>query len=156
MTLRSRRARWIAGALLGLATLLQLLPFGHPRSNPPITNEVAWPDPTTRALFARACGDCHSNETRWPWYSGIAPISWTITGHVRHGRGTLNVSEWSEERFGVEARASGQTLEDGTMPLPSYLRMHPDARLTEAERDHLIRGLDLAFRQPDSSSVSSN
>lgn len=150
MTGWTRWVRWGAGAILGLVILLQLLPFGHPRTNPSVTNEVAWPDTTTRTLFFRACGDCHSNETRWPWYSGVAPVSWTVTGHVRHGRGTLNVSEWSDERFGEEARKSAQTLDDGTMPLPSYLRLHPGARLTEAERAHLRRGLELAFRQPDS------
>ncbi|GAB5534419.1 MAG: hypothetical protein Rubg2KO_06680 [Rubricoccaceae bacterium] len=147
-------ARWGNGFAVGLAIGVQFLPLGHPRTNPPVTNEVAWPDTTTRALFIRACGDCHSNETRWPWYSRIAPVSWTVTGHVRHGRGTLNVSEWSEERFGDEARLSGQTLDEGTMPIPSYLRFHSQARLSEEETAHLKRGLELAFRQPDSSAAS--
>ena len=145
-----RRGRVLAGSVAAMALGLQFLPLGHARTNPPITTEVEWPDSMTRTLFYRACGDCHSNRTEWPWYSAVAPASWLVTSHVRHGRGTLNVSEWSEERFGAEARESGETIRRGTMPLAAYLRLHRDARLSEAERDRLARGLDAVFGTPGS------
>lgn len=147
MNIRARRYSLLVAVAIALG--VQLLPFGRPQTNPPVTNEIAWPDTRTKELFYQACGDCHSNETRWPWYSRIAPISWTITGHVHHGRGTLNVSDWSEERFGEEARESSRTIRDGTMPLETYLRLHPTARLTEEEKQRLSDGLDLAFGEPN-------
>lgn len=139
--------RWLLGSgiVLGAALLLQVVPVGYRPTNPPVRTELAWPDAETRDLFYRACGDCHSNETRWPWYSYVAPVRWVVTGHVRHGRGTLNVSDWSEERFGEEARESAATIRNGSMPPADYLRMHPAARLTDVESDRLIRGLVQMF-----------
>lgn len=124
---------------------IQFLPVGHPRSNPPVTTEVEWSSAETRELFFRACGDCHSNESRWPWYSRVAPVSWWIAEHVRHGRGTLNVSEWSVERFGEEASEAAETVREGTMPTLDYLRMHPEARLSDSENARLIAGLEATF-----------
>ena len=58
-----------------LALLIQLIPVNH--TNPPVVTQVAWDSPQTEALFTRACGDCHSNKTTWPWYSYVAPVSFT-------------------------------------------------------------------------------
>lgn len=138
-----RWGRLAVGVLLGGFAAIQLLPFDRPRTNPAIDNEVAWSSPETRALFMRACGDCHSNETVWPWYSGIAPVSWKVTGHVEYGRKTFNVSSWVDSRYAEEAAEVAETIREGSMPPSDYLRMHPEARLNPEESEALIEGLSL-------------
>ena len=64
---------------MGVLLIIQFVPYGRDHTNPPVIAEPAWDSPQTRALFFRACADCHSNETKWPWYSTIAPASWLIT-----------------------------------------------------------------------------
>lgn len=122
---------------------LQAVPRGRDHSNPAVHSEPVWADARTRELAARACFDCHSNETDWPWYSYVAPVSWIVEDDVKRGREILNFSEW--ERI----VRSGHTLEpfavvvlgDRSMPPPNYLAMHPEARLSETERDELVEGL---------------
>jgi hypothetical protein len=75
--------------------LIQLVPYGRDHTNPPVVAEPAWDSPQTRALAVRACFDCHSNETVWPWYSNVAPASWLVQRDVDDGRRRLNWSEWS-------------------------------------------------------------
>ena len=111
------------------------------RINPPVGKSVEWDSARTKALFDRACMDCHSNETVWPWYSKVAPISWVIARHVNEGRGSFNVSAFHEEG-GPNAVSS---IESGKMPLASYLYLHPKARLNPEERATLIKGLDETF-----------
>lgn len=79
-----------------MGALLQVVPFGHEHTNPAVIQEPAWDSPRTRALVKRACFNCHSNETVWPWYSRIAPISWLAQRDVNKGRGSLNFSEWND------------------------------------------------------------
>lgn len=135
-----------AMVMCGVAIVgIQVLPVGHSRSNPPATTEMEWNSAETRELFFRACGDCHSNETRWPWYSRVAPVSWWLAEHVHHGRGTVNVSEWSAERFGEEASEAAETVREGTMPPSNYLWMHPEARLSGEDVGKLIEGLEATF-----------
>src|SRR5690348_9189375 len=89
--------RWWFRAGLGLflvMLVIQLVPYGHDRVNPPVTAEPAWDSPETRALAKQACFDCHSNETEWPAYSKVAPVSWLIQHDVTEGRSKLNFSEW--------------------------------------------------------------
>lgn len=119
--------------------IIQLAPVD--KSNPPVVSEPQWDSPQTRALADRACFDCHSNETRWPWYSNVAPVSWMIASEVREGREHLNYSNWrpDEENESIEAVLSGE------MPPRQYLLMHPEARLTEAEQATLIAGLRRTF-----------
>ena len=74
--------------------LIQLIPYGRDHTNPAVVAEPAWDLPETRALAVRACFDCHSNETIWPWYSNVAPISWLVQRDVDEGREKLNFSEW--------------------------------------------------------------
>jgi hypothetical protein len=87
----------ILAVLIGLGVLgftaIQLVPFGHDHANPAVVKEPAWPDPQTRQLAQRACFDCHSNQTSWPWYSNIAPVSWLVQRDVLEGRQRLNFSE---------------------------------------------------------------
>ena len=142
-----REARLIAGVALGLAAVLQLLPVGAPRDNPPVRAEPQWSSPRTRELFLRSCGDCHSNETRWPWYSRVAPVSWLVAHDVKGGRGHLNVSEW--DRPQKDADEAAEEVRDGEMPLPLYLAAHPGARLSATERAELIAGLEATFGAGD-------
>ena len=117
---------------------LQLVPYGRDHTNPPVTAEPAWDSPQTRALAQRACFDCHSNETIWPWYSHIASVSWMLYKHVVDGRAELNFSHWAEKS--KRGRKLGEVVAEGQMPLPQYLLLHPEARLTVAEKQQLIAG----------------
>ena len=88
----------------------------------------------------RACYDCHSNETIWPWYSHIAPISWLLAWDVRDGRDELNFSTWSQystQRQLKKLKESWEQIAEGYMPPWYYLLPHPDAQLAPAERDLL-------------------
>jgi hypothetical protein len=129
----------ISIAIVGAFAVIQLVPYGRDHTNPPVVAEPAWDRPSTRALAVRACFDCHSNETRWPWYSHVAPISWLLQRHVDEGRRVLNFSEW--HRTYEEEGESAETVLENEMPLASYELMHPAARLTEAEKRELADGL---------------
>lgn len=115
------------------------------RTNPPVTREIAWNSPETRALAQRACFDCHSNETVWPPYAYIAPISLMLAEHVADGRDQLNFSEWDGRNEDYEEIVEAVTL--GKMPLPNYLLLHPESRLSEAEKEALLEGLALTYEQ---------
>jgi len=129
--------------LLGL--LIQLVPFGKDHTNPPVVAEPAWDSPQTRALAQRACFDCHSNETVWPWYSRIAPVSWLVMRDVQEGREKLNFSEWGQRRM-RDADEAGEAVREGEMPMPIYLLQHPEARLSATEKEALASGLDRTLR----------
>jgi hypothetical protein len=128
---------------LGLFVLIQVVPYGRDHANPTERDEPVWDSPETRAVFFRACRDCHSNETVWPWYSHIAPMSWLVQGDVEEGRSHFNVSDWGREKqHGDEAAEMVRTEE---MPLWFYLPLHPDARLSAKERERFIAGLERTF-----------
>jgi mono/diheme cytochrome c family protein len=140
----TRREWGVLGAVLaGLFGLAQLVPVGAPRSNPPVLGEPSWDSPRTRELFFRACADCHSNQTRWPWYSHVAPVSWLVAHDVAAGRRHLDVSEWTRPQ--KHARHAAEQVREGEMPLAMYLPMHAEARLTAAEKSELIAGLEATF-----------
>jgi hypothetical protein len=124
--------------------LSQLVPYGRGHANPPIIGEPAWDTPQTRALVKRACFDCHSNETIWPWYSNIAPISWLVQRDVDEGRQKLNFSEWGRGR--IELDEMIEVIREGSMPMPIYMVQHPEARLTSAEKEQLLAGLSNTLR----------
>jgi Haem-binding domain len=126
--------------LLVVFGLMQLVPYRV--SNPPVTREPHWDSPQTRALVVAACYDCHSNQTRTPWYGKVAPISWWLTNHVDKGRARLNFSEWNRPQ-GRRALRAAETVQRGSMP-PSYYTwfgLHSNAKLTSAQRAALIAGL---------------
>jgi len=122
----------------------QVVPYGRTHGNPDVRLEPVWVDARTRDLAVAACFDCHSNETRWPWYTDIAPLSWWITNHVDEGRAVLDFSEWDRHR--QEIRELGETIREGEMPPFSYVILHPGARLTEAEKEDLSAGLTATVR----------
>jgi mono/diheme cytochrome c family protein len=129
-----RILRW----LIAFGVLIQLIPFGRQHTNPAVVQEPAWDSPQTRDLAKRACFDCHSNETVWPWYSGIAPVSWLTQRDVNGGRSHLNFSEWNKPQR--HAPHAAEEIQKGDMPPWFYLPMHAAARLTEAEKASLIAG----------------
>jgi hypothetical protein len=130
-------------AIVVVAVAIQLVPYGRDHTNPPVLAEPAWDTPETRAFAVVACYDCHSNETVWPWYSNVAPVSWLVQRDVDHGRTRLNFSEWGSGE--QEADDAAEAYSSGQMPLPVYLVMHPDANFSEADRAAFIRGLIATF-----------
>lgn len=153
---QSPEPKWLlpASVAVGLAVVMlvaQAIPYGRDHSNPPITAEPAWDTPTTRELTVRACFACHSNEVEYPWYASVAPLSWAVQMHVDDGRSAVNYSEW-DQGGDNEADESAETVIEGEMP-PSYFTafgLHPEARLTGAERIDLISGLRATFGEEDS------
>ena len=132
----------LLAALIVLFGLIQLVPYGRNHTNPAVVAEPAWDSPETRALAVRACFDCHSNETVWPWYSNIAPISWLNQHDVDEAQQRLNFSEFdlAKSRQGAIFEIE-EAIRSGEMPMPIYVMMHPTAKLTSAEKEQLIEGL---------------
>ncbi len=123
--------------------LIQLIPVD--KTNPPVVSEPAWDSPQTRALAKDACFDCHSNETVWPWYAKIAPVSWLVKTDVNAGRSALNFSEWGQGE--MEAGDLAETINEGGMPPAYYTLMHPNAKLSDSEKQALIIGLQASVGQ---------
>ncbi len=136
---------WIVGIIIAVFALLQLVRFVVPEfqpDNPPVTQQVVWNSPEAEQLWEQACADCHSNETIYPWYSYVAPFGWLVAHDVHEGRDALNVStdrriEWDE---------MVEMIEEGEMPLPVYLPLHPEANLTATQQETLMAGIRATFR----------
>lgn len=138
-----KRAFLVIGVLVVVGLLVaQAIPYGRDHSNPPVLSEPAWDSPTTRAMAVTSCFDCHSNETKWPWYSNIAPMSWLVQWDVDRGRQALNFSEWGADN---EGRDAAERVGNGTMPPFRYLLAHPEAALSGGDRATLINGLAATF-----------
>jgi hypothetical protein len=124
--------------------LIQVIPYGRNHQNPPVVQELKWANPETRALAKRACFDCHSNETVWPWYSNIAPVSWLVYHDVEEGRATMNFSDWKGL---MEPGEIGEVVSEGRMPLPQYLMLHPTAKFSPQEAAVFIDGINKTLGQ---------
>ncbi len=138
--------RGIKFGLIGIAVVLiaiQAIPYGRASTNPPVVAEPDWDVATTRDRAVRACFDCHSNETYWPWYSKIAPVSWWTQNHVDEGRDELNFSEWSSNYDELDEIA--ESVIEGEMPPLHYTLLPGSKRLSHAEREQLVRGLISTF-----------
>ena len=134
---------WAVIVVILIVIAIQFVPVD--RSNPPITQNVNWDSPATEELARRACFDCHSNETAWPWDARIAPVSWLIADHVTEGRQHLNFSEWDQPNAELDEML--HEIKGGDMPLQSYVLMHPKAKLSDSEREALIAGLTATMQQ---------
>lgn len=132
--------KWIALALAALLVAIQLIPFGRDHANPAGGRQIAWDSPRTQRLMAGACMDCHSNQTEWPWYSNVAPVSWLVQNDVDEGRRDLNLSTGE-----AELEEMIETIESGSMPPWQYKPAHPGAWLSDREKRDLIRGLEATF-----------
>lgn len=142
--------RLLKGLVIGLASIvglflvMQVIPYGRTHSNPPTVVEPEWPSPRIRELTVRACFNCHSNQTEWPWYANVAPFSWVVEFDVDVARRIVNFSEWNR-KYDL-ALYSGQSVRLGNMPPVKYRMAHPEADLSEAELRELATGLDVMLR----------
>jgi hypothetical protein len=140
--------KWAATILGVVFIAIQFVPVE--RSNQPVDPNRTFQakvnvPPYIDRLVSRSCYDCHSNETDWPWYSYIAPSSWLLSADVQNGRSLLNFSNWDYNMFRSVGRLDQMAEEvyQGRMPLPIYLIMHPDAKLSNTEKDSLLDWIDL-------------
>jgi len=129
-----RKIKIVLASFAALLLVIQLIPVS--RDNPLPEEVVPAPDDVI-AVLERSCFDCHSHETRWPWYAHVAPASWLVAKDVNEGRRHLNFSTWN--RYDAEKRADKlediwEEIEGGQMPLKIYLPLHPSARLSEQDR----------------------
>jgi len=134
--------RFVKPVLIGIvivAVVIQFVPYGWAHDNPPVTQDAPWPSAEARDLAVAACYDCHSNETEWPVYSYVAPMSWLVRRDVEAGRDELNFSTWDEDDG--EADDAAESVEEGSMPPTQYSLLHPDARLSDEEEQVLIDAL---------------
>jgi hypothetical protein len=133
----------VVGLVAALFVLMQAVPYGRAHTNPPVVQEPAWDSPRTRELAVRACFDCHSNETRWPAYSHVAPFSWVLQRDVDMGRSVMNFSEWTLPNDLASESGTGALRVE--MPPRGYRMMHGHAQLTHEETIELARGLNATF-----------
>jgi hypothetical protein len=143
----SRKVASTAALVVVAAALVAAQFVPAKRTNPPAQDSLVAPLPVA-ATLRRACYDCHSNETRWPWYSSVAPVSWLIVRDVNLGRKEINFSEWGSYYPRTRRRKlewMGRALHEEEMPPWFYRLMHPGARLTEADRVALERWIESAL-----------
>ena len=138
MTLARLTPARAAAAAIVAAVVIQLIPVK--RDNPPAASEVGAPA-DVRRILERSCYDCHSNRTRWPWYSHVAPLSWLVARDVHRGRKELNFTDWPVFDFEEQQHLLGDIAKDvdrKKMPLWNYVMIHKEARLSDADRQRLV------------------
>jgi len=137
--------------ILGLVFLFVLIQlFRIDKTNPefdPSQDFIAVTNPPQEiaTMLKAACYDCHSNETKYPWYSNVAPVSWWVKDHINEGRKELNFSLWgtfTEKRINHKLEEGYEKVGEGEMPLKSYLIIHDEARLTDGQRKQLADWLN--------------
>jgi len=121
---------------------IQFVPVS--KTNPPVTGEIKAPADVMEILRT-SCYDCHSNESTWPWYSNIAPVSWLVASDVNEAREHMNFSEW--DSYSAEDRAEDideiwEEIEDGEMPLWFYLPLHSEAKLSEVQKETIRKWVE--------------
>jgi len=153
-----KKLKWIVLAVVAILALLQLA--NPDRTNPPVVPghdlfSVQPPPPKVAALLRTACFDCHSQETRWPWYSRVAPMAWLVANDVKDGRAKLNFSDWPVTDPARAARKFGNisdVVDSAEMPPKKYTVIHGDADLSDDQRKAIV---DWAEAQSDSLSGKS-
>jgi hypothetical protein len=129
--------KWIAVSGLVLLVALVAIQFVPVDTrNPPVTHDIP-SSPVVKAVLRRACYDCHSNETGWPWYGRVAPVSWVVARDVRKGRAELNFSTWNQystQQQVKKLKEAWKEVAEGEMPPWLYLPAHRDARLSTGDR----------------------
>lgn len=134
----------ILAAVAVIAVAIQFIPYGKDHTNPPIISEPTWDSPRTKELFNNACANCHSNQTTYSWYSNVAPVSWLLASDIEEGREHFNVSAWGAQKKN-EGKDAAKEVREGEMPPWFYLPTHPEAKLSDAEKQELISGLEKTF-----------
>jgi hypothetical protein len=139
--------KWIVVVFVVAFVLLQFANPAH--TNPPVANDLMAtnaPSPQVAAMLHTACYDCHSYETRWPWYSHVMPMSWLVVKDVNDGRDALNLSDWPKDnpmRAAKRLEDMSEEIGYGEMPPKKYTAIHTDARLTDSQRKELTDWLDV-------------
>jgi Haem-binding domain len=121
--------------------------------NPPSKGELTAPA-NVETILNRACADCHSNHSRWPWYAKVAPVSWMVARDVNLGRKEINFSEWGTYYPATRKRKlqwMERSIREQTMPPWSYRLMHPHARLSDSDRAQLERWVESELGENQSS-----
>ena len=133
--------------LLGLLAVFVIMQFFRiDKTNPPVDASKDFiklnnPPAEVAQILSSVCYDCHSHETKYPWYTNIAPVSWWVKGHINHGRGDLNFSKWADydaKRKDHKLEECYEELEKKAMPLKSYTWAHSNARLTDEQRALMV------------------
>lgn len=126
---------------LGVVVVIVVMQLVRPtRENPPVTGDLVTP-PEVKSVLKKACYDCHSNETVWPWYSNVAPVMWLVARDVNDGRKHLNFSVWDsyeQKRKDKKLDEIAEEVGEGEMPMAIYVPLHPEAKLTDAEKKLLV------------------
>jgi hypothetical protein len=130
---------WVGLAALATFVAIQFVPYGWRHANPPVTLDAPWPDEESEAIARRSCYDCHSNETDWPWYSHVAPMSWLVRSDVESGHDKLNFSTWDTGPGDPEHAID--RVAGGSMPPDNYTRIHRGTDLSEDEVATLVGAL---------------
>ena len=126
-----------AVVLVALVVILAGAQLVRPaRTNPAANAPLAIGDRGVESILRRSCFDCHSNETRWPWYSNVAPVSWLVVRDVNEARDEMNFSSWKDPKGKLRAEIC-ENVREGEMPLAIYLPLHADAGLTAADKKTL-------------------
>jgi len=126
--------RIIAVVIIVVLIGIQFVPVD--KTNPPVTGEIKAPE-NVMQILRTSCYDCHSNESVWPWYSNVAPVSWLVVNDVNEGREHLNFSQWqsySGEDKAEDIEEIWEDVEEGEMPSWYYLPLHPEARLSDKDK----------------------
>jgi hypothetical protein len=133
--------KWLVRIGIILTVVLIVIQFVPvERANPPVESDVPAPA-ELKAVLRRSCYGCHSNETRWPWYSRIAPISWLIANDVKEGRREVNFSVWNQFTGSKRARKFKEIVEQvegNKMPQWYYVIVHPEAKLSAGDKEMII------------------
>ena len=133
--------------MLGVITLLVIIQFFRiDKTNPAVLQKndfisITNPPENIKQLLKTSCYDCHSNESTYPWYTNVAPISWWVKQHINEAREELNFSEWgafTEKRKKHKLEECFEMVEEGEMPLKSYLIVHDEAKLTTEQKNELV------------------
>lgn len=137
--------------LLILLLILVVIQFIHPKRNkkpgehPNYIGHVYAIPADVQAILEKACNDCHSNNTRYPWYSHLQPVDWWLNNHIKEGKKHLNLDEYTNRSLRYQyhhLEEIAEQVKNGEMPIDSYTWTHKDARLTEAEKNKLISWAD--------------
>jgi hypothetical protein len=145
-TIRLVTSAFGQSAIAGCVALLIAIQFIRPaRTNPAVDlhqtlHAAATVPPAIQSILQRSCNDCHSDETRWPWYSAVAPVSWWVINDVNQGRRHLNFSRWLPPGSGDPAQYTRQrfyaickSVQAHEMPIAAYTLTHPEAQLSSAD-----------------------
>ena len=128
---------WVIGVVVVVFAIMQAIPYGRSsHTNPPAVNAFKWTDPQAEAIAKKSCYDCHSNDSSWWWATNVAPFSWLVQVDVDGGRKRFNFSEYA----GLPSSQQFQRAVQGGMPPIQYTLVHPSAKLTDTQKQTLIKG----------------